>query len=218
MNASLRTLLATDLPDAFVSELINVANWIYRDTHEAIALDSNYDAPEKEYLLPHTRRAIMESKMRELANKHNVQVTIEENSAKNTKYSLIRCGRFALTISKAPGESQLPSKCNFRKQYAEINQHIKQLSLFPLPSNPQDSSIYGIIIHGHDLNDQSKLAFLRIGFPEHEKRGWVEDPIDLLEIMELQALNAQARIQSEHAEQADDNRKTTSQKTLSYQS
>ncbi len=191
MNESLRNMLINDLSPVFVSQLIEIANWVYRDAYGAIYSDSSYDDSEKKYILPHTRRAKFEKKAREIALDCGLKTTIEQNIVKNTEYTLIKCGRFAFTISKTSGKSQLPAKSDFRKQYSEINQHLLQMPLFQIISEPKNTSIYGIIIHEHNPFKQDELGFLRIGFPDPIKHKWAEEPVDLIDIMESQTLLSQ---------------------------
>jgi len=188
MKKSLFDMISSDLPPKFVSQVIDAAIWAYRDAYEAIISDNTIGDHQKGYLLPHMRRAKIETKVMEIALDCALNATVEKNVSNNTNYTLIRCGRFVLTISMTGRRNNFPAnKCNFRKQYSEINQHIQQLQLFEIDSEPECESIYGIIIHGHNFSKQGELGFINIGFPDPTKLDkWVDIPLDLMDVKELQ--------------------------------
>ncbi|HSW76249.1 MAG TPA: hypothetical protein VLG50_04365 [Candidatus Saccharimonadales bacterium] len=193
MNESLRSILITDLPARFVSELIGASRWAYRDSYEAVYSDNNYDEPEKKGLLPYVRRARIEKKIREVALDAGLTATVEKNSAKNTEYTLIKSGRVALTVSKSFDRGSLPALARFREQYSSINQHAAQIQMLPVLSMPFEASLYGVIIHGSSNLSHNELGFLQIGFLDSRKYRWVEAPIDLEDIMDAQSLSSQQK-------------------------
>jgi hypothetical protein len=65
-----------------------------------------------------------------------------------------------------------------------------QKTLFPVESEPREAELFGIIVHTESSN-KSVFGFSGIGFPDTSFAGWVEAPIDLLDIIDSQAKSAQ---------------------------
>ena len=185
-NSTLKQILASDLPPGFVRELIIRFHSLYPDAYEAVYQNPEFGEAEAEYLLGHHRRALAEVGLREIATKHSLTVRMEKPEKGGCKHVLISTGILAFTTCHVPSYSGFPKYSNSREQYALINEHASQGQLFAIESNPDKEELYGILIHTEDNSKKNGLGSLRIGFPNPEFNNWIEAPIDLQEISDIQ--------------------------------
>lgn len=194
MNESLRNILLTDIPPAFVKRLINDAGWVYKEARARVENDPLLGDPERAYLEPHIRRALFERKLVEAGLDTGMVATTECVTSGSAQYNLVRAGRLLLTCSKTTSRKVVPRSCAFRGQYSYINEHIAQRQLFPVPSMPSQASLYCIIIHGPSLETPGELGYCCFAFPSHEGEKWVQEPIDLLDIRDYQQTRYQKNL------------------------
>ena len=83
---------------------------------------------------------------------------------------------------------RFPKFSRSREQYSQINEHADQGILFPAISVPKAEELYGIIVHTERPNSKSEIQSLAVGFPNSECRVWIQEPIPLFDIAELQAV------------------------------
>jgi len=186
VNEQLRDILVSDLPPAFVTQLRNAFETIYRTTYESVHNDPNLASSAKSYLLPHSRRAELESVLLRLAAE--ARLATEEHRVRSgaAEFVIVRSRRLSITCSRTPTRDCLPRKAVFREQYADVNQHIAQLSLIPVSSDPGESALYCVVAHGPNILDQRELGFLAFGFPNHEGTAWADEPVDIIDLIDLQ--------------------------------
>jgi hypothetical protein len=199
VNDSLREILVTDVPPAFVLRLIQDAAWVYKEAHARVLNDSLLGDAERAYLEPHHRRALFERKLMEAALDSGLQATTERVSSGAAQYNLIRAGRLLLTCSRTVGRNVVPRACMFRGQYAGINEHIDQLQLFPVSSNPGESSLYCIVSHGPSAEKPGELGYCCFAFPMQEGGKWAQEPVDLTDVRDYQKARYQ-KIDDDRAE------------------
>ncbi|GGA80009.1 hypothetical protein GCM10011521_17820 [Arenimonas soli] len=186
MNDSLREILVTDVPPAFVTRLLSAAEWVYKEAHDTIKNNTMLGEAERAYLEPHYRRALFERKMLEVALDSGLKAVSEQVASGAAKYNLVRVGRLLLTCSKTSGRYVVPRACSFRGQYSDINEHIDQGQLFPVQSAPQEASLYCIVTHGPSTKNPGTLGYCCFGFPAMDMEKWAQQPIDLADIRDYQ--------------------------------
>lgn len=182
----LRAMLTIDLPPGFTQNLVDSLPLLYQEAHAAVNGNPDLGDSEANYLLGHYRRAIAETKLRQLALLHNIFVETVKPEKGGCEHVRLKVGRFALTMCHVPCPAGFPRQSESREQYALINEHIRQQQIFPVQSNPANSKIYGIIIHTEESHNKQNLASAAIGFPNHSFDGWVEEPIDLMDLRDIQ--------------------------------
>jgi hypothetical protein len=185
VNDTLREILVADIPPAFVTRFLDAAAWAYREAWQRAENDPSLTDAAKDDLIPHLRRALIESKLHEVGLDCGLRVESERVSSGAYRYVAARSGRFVLTCSKTSGRNAVPRGSIFRDQYAEINEHLNQASLFPATSDPGAESLYGIIVHGPD-GKGDKIGFCCVGFLSPDKQEWVQEPTDLADIRDYQ--------------------------------
>jgi len=60
------------------------------------------------------------------------------------------------------------------------------VQMFPVDSRPTEYDIYGIIFHREAAGDKAKLGTLSVGIPNERCDGWLEEPIDLVDLADAQ--------------------------------
>ena len=193
MNDSLREILIADVPPAFVSRLIDDAKWVYKEAHAHIKNGPLVGDAERAYLEPHYRRALFERKMMDAGLDSGLRAETERASSGAAQYNLIRVGRILLTCSRTTSRNAVPRACAFRGQYSDVNEHINQRQLFPMPSQPGKSSLYCIITHGPSNEKVGELGFCCFAFPTQSGERWAQEPIDLVDIYDYQKARYQKR-------------------------
>jgi len=213
MSYPLIEMAASDFPPSFIRMITEGMPRVYRESKEKVFNDPDYEESDKRYLLPHVRRLHTEKLLRESAEKSGIKTSIEKTSSGMHEYTLVRAGRFSLTACYVDLPNRFPRVATHRTQYAAINNFLPQILLDLDDSNvvqlPTVGDIYAILIHGsepnnNEANTNEAPAFLRLGIPKHNRASW-EDTIDLIEIMETQAIkyqkpeeDMQAQLQEAH--------------------
>jgi hypothetical protein len=82
-----------------------------------------------------------------------------------------------------------PSLSDNRVQASSINELLSQSTLFPIESSPKNEEIFAVFVHTEQTNKKDSFGSIHIGFPNHKFDSWIDEPIDLMEI-----LNEQERI------------------------
>ena len=191
-NHTLKDMLATDLPPGFVTTLRSGAASVYREALAAVQRNAKLGEPESQYLLGHQRRAHFEAMLRESAVLHGLQFSMErakddQGHLHGFQHVRVTAGRFAFTACHVQSPGAFPKFSRSREQYAQINEHAAQGNLFPLQSNPKEDELYGIIIHTECRIAKGEIQSLAVGFPDPQFKAWIQAPIPLLDIEELQA-------------------------------
>lgn len=187
--------MTEDLPHEFVQSFLSQLSRVYVESRAKA--ESDFQEPEMQYMLPHIRRAFSEQLFRETALNAGLAATVEPNRSGNHTYTLVCTGRLSLTISHVLYTSNVPRPAKFREQYSEINQHLRQRSLFEPINNasPQSGDVYGILLHhldekkGEDGEILYEDGFVEIGFPKVGCETWLAETVNLYKVRDMQALH-----------------------------
>lgn len=194
MNDTLRDLLVADLPPTFVIKLMAAAPKVYAEAKAHCKNDPLLGDAERAYIEPHYRRALFERKMMEVALDSGLKATTERATSGAAQYNVVRVGRFLMTSSKTSSRNSVPRSCGFREQYSDVNEHIDQCLLFPVPSKPTSESLYCIVIHGTSIEDHGAFGYCCFAFPNQDGTAWAQEPIDVADIRDLQQVRYQKPI------------------------
>jgi len=188
MSSRLFDLLVADIPSGFCTAALDRMQRIYPEAYESVKNDPRFGEPEVKYMHGHTRRALVEFGLRELAVAHKVKVEMKRAEGfGGPEHVMLSSGRFCFTACHVPSMSTFPRDSRYREQYSAINEHVTQGQLFAVASNPAEADIYGIIIHCEAVGSKSKLGTLSIGFPNQKYNDWIDEPIALVDIADAQA-------------------------------
>jgi len=156
--------------DTFVPEAVQLtlAEGVIREYKNAkILCETEFNPAESVDLLPHFRRACIESMLCELSKRHSeVRILRRLNANRNCSHRLVFCGRVMLTQSLVERKKTLPREAIYRESYA----HDPQYSLFGEEEPPiEDAPLYGIISHMPvSGRDNGIASFVDIVFPDKE--------------------------------------------------
>ncbi len=179
--------IAKSLPERFVNGLIERHRPIYEEAYESCFNNPALDEPEAEYLRPHKKRALYERVFRHLALDSGLKATVERNTARNHKYTLVSAGKFLITASYNNSPSQMVRPGKFRKQHACVNWRVSQQVMYFIPGKDLygTGGIYAILLHGPDAENPKLPGFLKLSIPSEGYNHWIEQ-FDLRDIREAQ--------------------------------
>ena len=185
-NPILKEMLIEDLPSGFVTELIRGMESIYSDSHAKMYQDPELGEEQAKTVLGHYRRARAETLLDHTALMHELTVELVQPDGGGCKHISIQVGRFILDMCHVSSQDAFPQHSYDREQSSKVNKFIAQLSLFEEPVAPESGKIFGVIIHSEVPGEKDKLGSIKIGFPNHNWDGWIEEPLCLFEITEIQ--------------------------------
>jgi len=191
-NATLGQLLVSDIPPALVRRLLEVLPGVYADADAQVHEDPQLGEPEARYLLGHRRRALFETQFRDIAISTGLRVAMHAPSNGGCEHVQIMCGRFRLIACHVPSPGAFPQHSDSREQYAGINEHISQADWLAMTSEPGEEALFGVLTHTSERHDQSRFRSAQIGFPNTGFTAWVEQPVDLLDLHDMQVAAYQA--------------------------
>jgi hypothetical protein len=175
MQDILKKQIITSLPKLFITEAMRTVDWAYTESFSACKNNPLMEEPEREWMYPLYRRAILEKGFRQLAQKSGGTATIETNRARNFRYTEVSLGRFLLTVSHHTGEERrMLRHSEFRKQNAELNTLLDQMEFGYKEFRKLDKGgmINAVLLHDHDLKDESKAGYVRLAFPAENNKEW----------------------------------------------
>lgn len=178
MESRLLTQVVQSLPKQFVTETLKSVEWAYVEAHNTTLQDPLMEGPERDYVYPHYRRAILERRLRNVASEQGLESRSQWNFARNHQFTEIVADKLVLTCSHKNGEDwrMLPPSI-FRERNAKLNSLLAQLQFngggFENDSPVADvGQLNAVIYHGTDLRDKGKVGYLRLGFPSGDNRRW----------------------------------------------
>jgi hypothetical protein len=143
-----------------------------------------YPWEEAHDLRPHTRRAKIEARIRDLANTFpDVTATVEPNAAGTSYHTRIVSNNVILTVNCVQHPNDIVRYAEFRNSYANA-----QMNLFePDEPPPPDGYVYAILIHGASKKNPKRPDFMHIVFPDAKCESYI-CRIDLFAIPRFQRL------------------------------
>lgn len=188
---TLKQLIVHDLQPAFVRVLLERIENIYPESHAATFNDPSLGEEQAIYVRGHYRRGLGETVLMTAAAEHGLKVKLVQPANGGCKHVYVVAGRFGLTMCHVEKPAGFPKFSEYREQSSKINEHISQIQLFPVASEPVDEEFYGVLVHAEKISDngyRDKSAFgsLFLGFPNPEFDDWIDEPINLLDIRDIQ--------------------------------
>lgn len=190
---TLKDMLLEDLNPAFVRDLINNMPQVYADSFAAMMNDPNMGEDQAKVVLGHYRRGRAETLLQRKAVEHGIRQTTIQPAGGGCSHIRVQIGRFRLVMCHVVSRDAFPQHSDEREQSAKVNHCIDQLSLLAEEVTMSEGELYGVIIHTEEPGKKDKFSSIKIGFPDPEWSGWLEEPIDLLEISEIQSMRQQKK-------------------------
>lgn len=192
-NATLSELLLADIPPALVRQMLDALPSVYPKAHDDVHENPDLGEPEAKYLLGHMRRALFETQFREIAIGCGIRVSMHTPTNGGVEHVQVVCGRFRLITCHVQSPGAFPQHSDCREQYAGVNEHISQADWLAVPSEPGKESIFGVVTHTAERHDPRSFRCAQIGVPNTTFDAWVDKPVDLLDLRDLQIAAYQAK-------------------------
>lgn len=190
MMPTLKQLLINDLPAGFVCEVIDRLPTIYKDSFLAVTNDSNLGDEQAKYVMGYLRRGYAEALLERAAVNHGLKSEMVQPGNGGCKHIKVSVGKFSIVTCHVQARAGFPTSSENRVQASSINEFLSQMSLFPIDSNPEIGKFFAILVHTEvSSNRKDSFGSVYIGFPNHDFSNWIEEPIDLMEIRDLQIKN-----------------------------
>lgn len=169
-------------PDDFIEDVMRLHASEYRTAYDECALF--YPWQEAHDLRPHTRRAKIEAKIRDLANSFpGMYATPEPNATGTSFHTRILSKNVILTVNCVQHPNDIVRHAEFRNTYANA-----QLDMFePDEPPPPDGYVYAIWIHGASKRNPKRPDFMHIVFPSADCESYI-CRIDLFAIPRFKSL------------------------------
>ncbi len=192
-DLTLKQLLVAELPPGFVRAILAKFENIYHDTYEAISKDSALGDKQAAYVLGYYRRGVVETAFMNLSSEHGLQVDEIQPSNGGCKHIRISTEHFYFVICHVQSSGGFPRHSDNREQSSSINRYLSQIDFFPYDFHVDGKEFYGIFVHTEQLGNKDIFDSLYVGFPDIRFESWVEEPVDLQEIRDLQQRQFQAQ-------------------------
>ena len=185
-STTLKAMLIDDLPPEFVTELIQGMVSIYPASFASMYQDRELGEEQAKTILGHYRRALAETLFERTAKKYGLGTELVQPEGGGCTHISIQVGRFRLAMCHVVSQDAFPQHSDNREQSSKANKCIAQINLFPDRVTPQAGEIFGIIIHSEFPGKKDQFDSIKIGFPNCDWDGWIEGPVCLVEISEIQ--------------------------------
>ncbi|CAA6825055.1 MAG: Unknown protein [uncultured Thiotrichaceae bacterium] len=188
---SLKELLITDLPPAFVRKLMKELDVAYSSASSKVNDDPDIGETEAAYLLGHYRRSICETTFRTLSEEQGLIAKTITPETGGCRHVQVSTSNFNISLCHVRNPMEFPSFSQARQQNSEINELISQQQLFASEVRSLNDKAYVVIVHSEYSGKPSEFGYASIGFPNTKFTDWIDQPVDLLDIMDVQALRFQ---------------------------
>ncbi len=190
-DVSLKELIAQQLPPGFVKGLIDGIGNIYPMSCQTMASDTNLGEEQASYTLGYYRRGCAETLFSRMAAQYGMRQASVQPENGGCTHVCVSVGDFSLVLCHVQGINTFPQHSDNREQSAKINEHLSQGDMFPnelkeASSENKRKRIFGVIIHSENGSAKDALGSIKIGFPNPDFDAWIEEPICLVEISDLQ--------------------------------
>jgi hypothetical protein len=183
---ALKQLLIHDLPPGFVRALLERVANIYPDSYAAMFNDPSLGSDQAKYALGYYRRAQAETVLMNTAAEHGLEVKSIQPESGGVKQIYVSVGRFGFTMCHVDTAAGFPKFSDTREQSSKINEHISQIELFPVDTNPSNDEYFGVLVHTEQNRSKDAFGSLYLGFPNPDFTDWIDDPINFLDILDIQ--------------------------------
>jgi hypothetical protein len=190
--------LAANLPKGFPKALARMIGSVYVSAWNECK-ELRLGAWEKENVFPILRRAMIETELRQLAERHSVEHEshILSQTTANS-YTKFRSGRIVFSVHHVDlYMGPLPRFAHYRNQNSVVNLHVEQFMLFT-DHIDRDQPIYVYIVHSTNPDNKHQLGEIQVAVPASERM----DSVCSYEIADL--IRAQEAGKPRRTDQSDD--------------
>jgi len=185
-SPSLSQLLVNTLPPGFVRVFPKKLADVYSESYQTVFNNPNLNKEDATYLLGHKRRALAETVFYRTAVEHGLKASHVQPENGGCAHVSVEIGQFCLAMCHVQTRGAFPKHSDNREQASQINRNLPQLDLFPDIFPDKKDDFFGILVHTEYPGNKDQFQSVSIGFPNTNFNNWVDEPIDLLDIQNLQ--------------------------------
>lgn len=182
----LKQLLIDDLPPAFIRVLLERIEQIYPESYMSMLNNPSLGEEQANYVLGYYRRALGESVLQNTAAEHGLSIQLVQPDNGGCKHIYISTEKFGFSMCHVSKSGGFPKHSDSREQSSKINEHLSQGSLFPIESTTNNQKFYGVLVHTEHSGKKDSFQSLCVGFPNRDFDDWIEEPINLHDLMDIQ--------------------------------
>lgn len=190
-NPELLKLLVSVLPLSFLERLLESLPGIYSEAYQMAFADPLLEKPEAEYLMPHSRRAIFESVVRNAALAGGLRAEALYTLNRTARFTAIQAGELILTVSYECKKGWGVREARFRSDRSALNKRLAQRRFESMDTPDMlaasSGTVYAILLHGADDSDRTKPGYMEFGFPDSDNNVLV-DRINFMDVLEAARL------------------------------
>lgn len=163
---NLESLYQRELPREVIHAFVMPLPIVYRSAYDFAY--SMCDEPRVGDVSPYIRRAMVEEHLWKTGNRfHKLDAENSLNVARNCHHVEIRSPSIVLTANAVDSPGQMVRDARFRNTLARSNQYV----LLPELEEPLDGDyFFAMLLHGPDLEDASRVAFVELAFPSSDPK------------------------------------------------
>lgn len=182
MIINLREYLDANVPSEFLKDLIRFTYKAYKDAKTEIK-DHEYSTGPAKNLYPYVRWCKLDDYCLALRKYAGFETSSEENTIKNSYYTLVKSNAIKLTVSAVKSRKDVPRQSLFRNDHASCQSHFSinnngQFEIVDI-SAKKDEPVYAFVVHGPiNQTEPHTPGFIGIGFPDAECKKYL-DYVDL---------------------------------------
>lgn len=176
-NPELFKVLVEALPLSFLEGMARAVPAIYADALAELTESTVIDKQEMVTLLPHYRRAMMETKIRNEAKAAGLLALTKPTKNDTATFSFVDAGRIVLTASHVAQPNHQPRFAAFRNEHAELNELLEQMDFIGFPEQPDsgtENKIYCILLYGGGGTKDKITTFMEFAIPAPGSAGYVD--------------------------------------------
>lgn len=183
---TLKELLTTELPPGFVATIFERIKLIYPHSYASVINDPALSDEQAKYVLGYYRRGIAETVFMNAAAEHGLLIDEVQPETGGCTHVRVSTENFSFVMCHVQSPGGFPKHSDNREQASKINLHLSQTELFPLQVEPSSNVLYGVFVHTEQPGNKGQFNSLCVGFPDSNFKDWIEEPIDMQEILDLQ--------------------------------
>ena len=165
-NNSLLIELALSLPDGAFADFGRKISHAYESSYLSVRNNDSIQGLDKKIDCGHLRRSYINTAIREFARSYDLYSNDVKMGKGIDNHVKVRIERLVLTCHHVGRGQRLPNWAKYLDQYAELNELLSQMELFPLegPLLPSSKEFNVLVLHDGD-EDGGQVNDIRFVFP-----------------------------------------------------
>lgn len=187
-NLTLKQQVIKEIPPGFIRALYERVGYVYPTSHAKISNDPLLGEEQANYVLGHYRRGLAEKIFWDTGFEYGLAVECMQPDNGGCKHVRVSSENFKFSMCHVSTCGGFPKHSDSREQSSKINDHLQQQFMFPFESEVESANqpFYGIFVHTEITKKKDIFNSLHLGFPNTDFNGWVDEPIDIRDLIDIQ--------------------------------